>query len=74
MKWKFSPKKVDPVFWGNPVNLKNKFTILHSHFVLEENCGTCVIHIKNKISNKLTETEADKEELKRSNEKVIEVD
>jgi len=22
MKWKFSPKKVDPVFWGNPVNLK----------------------------------------------------
>ncbi len=47
---------------------------LHSHFVLEESCGMYWISIKNKISNKLAETEADEEELKRSNKKVIEVE
>ncbi len=46
---------------------------LHSHFVLEESCGMYWISIKNEISNKLAETEADEEELKRSNKKVIEV-
>ena len=46
--------------------------ILNSHIVLEESSRSCVISIKNQIANKLAETEADREELRRSNKQVIE--
>jgi hypothetical protein len=49
------------------LRIQQDSNILNSHIVLEESNMSCVITIKNQISNKLVKAEADREELRRSN-------